>query len=88
MTASSFAIVLIVGVSALLGVLCHFFMRNFWGASILSAITASLTLQLINYLASGYLDPYILSAFLTGTIIALAISFIIGLPFWLHRRHH
>lgn len=64
----------------------HYKINNTLYASILSAIVASLTFQIIGYFVVGYLDPFFIPALVIGAGIAFCIALVIGLPFTYIRR--
>ena len=71
-------IVVLCGISVGTALLFHLKLRRFWVASILAAVTASVTFQFIGYLVLGYLDPFFMIALVTGGILALIIAAVVG----------
>jgi len=59
--------------------------RNYFFACILSGIVSSFLFQIIGFLIVGHLDPFFLVAFLKITIIAFAISIVVGIAFFYKR---
>ncbi len=66
--------------------LFHALIREYIIASILSAIVATVLLQVIVYIQLGYLDPFFLIGIICGGVYYFAAALIVGIPFWFYRR--
>ena len=82
----SYAVLIIGGVTVVISFTFHYFHSAYFNASVLAALTSTVVYQFLSYLEAGYLDPLFIVGLITGTLIALAISLIVGLPFLIYRR--
>ena len=76
------AIVIVISCSLLF----HWIVRSYFWASVASALTASLILQLLSYLEAGYLDKFYIIGFVVGAAVSLLISLVVGIPFRDYRQ--
>lgn len=53
-------------------------------ATVCAAATSVALFQIIAYLHAGYLDPFFFIALVTSSLLSLAISLVVGIPF--HQR--
>lgn len=81
------AIILIVSVTLLISAAFHYRIKKYFDASVLSALTCTVVYQALSYLEAGYLDPFFIIGLVTGTLLALAISLVVGIPFFIWRRN-
>ena len=82
-------ILVLLGVSVVVGAFCHAFIRSFTGACTTTALCSTVLFQCAAYLELGYLDPFALIAFFVGAFFALIISIPVGLiTRSIRRRRH
>ncbi len=79
-------ILVFVLLSILSSAVCHYFVKTYILAAILSACIASISFQSFAYVVVGYLDPFFIVALLVGWLIGFFISLLIGIPFLFERR--
>lgn len=60
--------------------------KDFFAAAALSALTASVTFQVVAYVKEGYLDPFFLIGLVVGGLYAFIVSVVVGLFFIMVRR--
>jgi hypothetical protein len=65
---------------------CHFVMKSYILASVVSAFVAAFSFQLLNYLNIGYLDPFAIIAVLITWLIGFVLSLLVGLAFVFERN--
>ena len=82
------AIVLVVGIAIVSALVSHFLSRAYSEASVWSALVASFLFQLASYIEGGFVEPFFLVTIVTGTLFALVIALLVGIPFWVYRRRH
>ncbi len=70
-----FTFVLIVLITS---VVCHFQIRNFKKAVVVSAVVSAFLFQVLAYISLGYLDPFFIIAFVITGGIAGGCSAVIG----------
>ena len=87
MTESTQGILVLLGTSAVSGVLFHYFLPSLIKASVLSAVLASVLFQVLAYFHLGHLDPFFVIALFTGGAIAFVVALFIGVLFQKYRRH-
>ena len=59
----------------------HILIKTYLVASVMAGFLSSLIYQIVAYLYAGYLDPFFVVAFITGSIASFIIALIVGYPF-------
>lgn len=83
---STLGIVALLSISIVISCVVHFFIKSYLIASIISAIIATVTFQIVNRLYVGYLDPFFVIALFTGGLVAFGVSAVVGIPFMKFRK--
>jgi hypothetical protein len=61
-------------------------MQSIFIATILAALTSSIVFQIIGFIITGYMDPFLPTAFVNSLPIALVISSIVGVVYFCYRK--
>lgn len=72
---------IISAVSASCAVIAHWRIRDYFKASLVSALAAAALFQGIVRLQLGYVDPFIVIAFPASLVITGSIALLVGVPF-------
>lgn len=67
-------------------IICHWWIKSYLIACIISVAIAVPVLQVLFYQEMGYLDPFFVIGMLTTGAASFIISLIAGLPFLFSRR--
>jgi len=86
MTDASIGPFVLAGVSALCAVIAHWRIRRYFLASLISALAAALSFQVLVTLQLGHVDPFAPVAFVMSLLVTAAIALLAGLPFVASRR--
>jgi len=83
-----FAGLIALGVTiVIVALICHRLIKSYLIASLIAGPAASLAVQVVAYFDAGYLDPFFLVAFVTGTLISFGVALVVGLPFkWVRSK--
>jgi uncharacterized membrane protein YfcA len=71
--------------SAVSACVAHWRISHHCLASLCAGMAASVVFQIIGYFVLGYLDPFFIIAFMFGTVVAIAIALLVGIPFTVQR---
>jgi len=80
------AVALLVSLGVVAAIVCHFLTKNYLYASTATAFSASVAVQIINYIHLGYLDPFFIFAFLSTVLGYFVLALFIGIPFAIIRK--
>ena len=87
MDESMVGIVALSAISLIVSVVTHCIIKHYGKALLISGIISSVLFQIAGYIVMGYLDPFFIIALITGGIVAVCISVIVGIPFLLIRKN-
>ena len=87
MSEGTTGILILIGISLITALLCHWLIRNYFIAALCALVIADTAFQFAAYLHDGHLDPFFIIALVTGGGIAFAIAVMVGVPFiWIRRK--
>lgn len=81
MDKSALAFLIFCIVSIIVAYIAHKNIRQYILASLVAGISSSVIYQILGVFVLGYLDPFFIIAFVVGTVIAIIIACIVGIPF-------
>ena len=82
----SIGILVFVLISLISAISFHRMSRKFLLSSLLAALTASISFQIIGFFVLGYLDPFFFIAFFFSLIISFIVSLLVGLLLVYYRK--
>lgn len=81
MNKSALSLTIFIGMSLVVAFLVHNKIKKIIFACIVASVISSITYQLLGIIVVGYLDPFIIPAFLTSLGVSFAIAVIASIPF-------
>ncbi len=86
MSEGAIGLIVLVSLSVVAAVVSHLLVRRYVLAAACGALVADVLFQIAACMHLGYLDPFILIAFVVAGGLAFSIGLVVGLPFRLMRR--
>jgi hypothetical protein len=78
---SAFSLIIFISISLIIAFLTHKKVKQIIIACVVSSIISSVTYQILGIIVVGYLDPFIILAFLNSLGVSFTIAVIVGIPF-------
>jgi hypothetical protein len=86
MNEGTLGLLILVAVSIFSALILHWSISRYLRASFISALLSSAIFQVTGFIISENHDPFILIAFVTGSVVAFGIAIVAGIPFLIARR--
>lgn len=79
MSQLTITVVVFIAMATLLSTSCHYFIRSYIPAAVISALLTVAGAQLAFYIYHGYIDPFITISSVTMWLIAFVTSLVVGI---------
>jgi uncharacterized membrane protein YfcA len=81
MDKSAFSLIIFISISFIIAFLTHKKVKQVILACVVSSIISSVIYQILGFIVVGYLDPFIIPAFLNSLGVSFIIAVIVSIPF-------
>jgi hypothetical protein len=81
MNKSAISLTILISMSLIIAFLMHKNVKRIFLACVVSSIISSVIYQTLGFVVVGYLDPFIIPAFLKSLAVSFIIAVIVSIPF-------